>query len=284
MQKNPIIIGPTAVGKTKYAIEFAQQHNVEIISADSMQVYKYMDIGTAKPSKEEMKGTPHHLIDFIEPNEEWNVFMFKEKAKKLLFETNKKYVIVGGTGLYIRTLIYDFSGAKVSSSPSYRAELEQVATSQGVEKLYDTLCQTDPVGAENISSTDEYRIIRALEVFHLTGIPFSKQQKMDIDFAKNFELICLNTDRDKLYENINKRVDVMIEKGLIDEVIFLLNKGYNKKLVSMQALGYKEVVMYLETLITKDEAIELIKKRTRNFAKRQLTWYRSFPDVKWIDA
>ncbi len=282
MNRIPIIIGATSVGKTKYSIEFALENNLEIISADSMQVYKYMDIGTAKPTKEEMAGINHHLMDIIEPDEEWNLFKFAKQARQLLFETDKKYVVVGGTGLYIKSLINNYAAPESSPNEELRSKYLVVSAKQGVEELHRMLQRVDSVSAEKIKPRDEFRIIRALEVFELTGIPFSEQKNMDTSFAENFRLICLDMDRALLYKRIGERVDRMVEMGLFVEVQGLLAKGYSKDLTSLQALGYKEVIMHFEGLFSKDDCIELIKKKTRNFAKRQLTWYRSFPNVEWL--
>jgi tRNA dimethylallyltransferase len=284
MKKIPIIIGATSVGKTNYSMQLAVENGLEVISADSMQVYKYMDIGTAKPSKEEMGDIKHHLIDIINPDEEWNLFKFAKKARKLLFESDKEYVVVGGTGLYIKALIYNFSAPDFSPNDEMRLKYQTVSLEKGVEELYRILHEVDPATALKLKPKDEFRIIRALEVYEQTGIPFSEQQEMDVSFADNFRLICLDMERSLLYERIGFRVDKMIEMGLFDEVKSILEKGYKKELTSLQALGYKEVVMYFDGLLSKDACIELIKKRTRNFAKRQLTWYRSFPNVEWVSV
>lgn len=284
MKKIPIIIGATSVGKTNYSMQLAEENGLEVISADSMQVYKYMDIGTAKPSKEEMGNIKHHLIDIINPDEEWNLFKFAKKARKLLFESDKEYVVVGGTGLYIKALIYNFSAPDFSPNDEMRLKYQAISLEKGVEELYRILQQIDPATASKLKPRDEFRIVRALEVYEQTGVPFSEQQEMDISFADNFQLICLDMDRDLLYKRIGLRIDKMIEMGLFNEVKGILEKGYSKKLISMQALGYKEVVMYFDGQLSKDDCIELIKKKTRNFAKRQLTWYRSFPNVEWISV
>lgn len=282
--KTKIIIGPTAIGKTKYAIELASKLDAEIISADSMQVYRHMNIGTAKPTKKELSKVKHHFISIINPDELWSLISFTRKACTLLKNKRKSYVVVGGTGLYIRALIYNFQTPELTISPEIRKKLRQKLKDNGLDSLYQTLAQIDSLAAKRISSNDEYRIIRALEVYEQTGESFSKLQKQDYSFAKNFEITCLNTDRNIVYERINQRVDVMLQQGLIDEVQFLLKKGYSKKLNSLKALGYKEVIAYLDGELSLEESIELIKKRTRNFAKRQLTWYRSFPDINWVEV
>jgi len=245
MLKIPIIIGPTAVGKTNYALELASKKSLEIVSADSMQVYKHMNIGTAKPTKEEMAGIPHHLIDIINPDEDWNVFSFLKEARHLLFETARRAVVVGGTGLYIRSLIYNFKTPQLEPNKEIRDKYKDIALEKGVDELHKMLFLVDPDSALKIKKADEFRIIRALEVFDITGIPFSAQQSMDESFADKFQLICLNTDRSIVYDRINKRVDIMVEQGLFAEVQKLLDMGYSSDLVSMQALGYKEVVSVL---------------------------------------
>lgn len=284
MKKIPIIIGATSVGKTKYSMEFAVENSLEVISADSMQVYKYMDIGTAKPTKQEMGNIKHHLIDIINPDEEWNLFKFAKKARKLLFETSKEYVVVGGTGLYIKALIYNFSAPDFFPNDKIRLKYQSISLEKGVEELYRILQQIDPVTALKLKPRDEFRIVRALEVYEQTGLPLSAQQEMDVSFADNFRLICLDMDRALLYKRIELRVDQMVELGLFEEVMGILEKGYKKELISLQALGYKEVIMYLDGQLSKDNCIELIKRKTRNFAKRQLTWYRSFPNVEWVSV
>ncbi len=284
MKKIPVIIGATSVGKTSYSIKFAKENGLEVISADSMQVYKYMNIGTAKPSKAEMGGVVHHLIDIIKPDEEWNLFKFAKRARKLIFETEKDYVVVGGTGLYIKSLIYNFAAPESSPSDEIRLKYQSISLEKGVEELYRLLKEVDPVSAEKVKPRDEFRIVRALEVYEQTGLPFSEQKNMDISFADKFQLICLDMDRAILYKRIGQRVDQMVEMGLFKEVTELLAKGYSKDLTSLQALGYKEVIMHFDGQLSKDECIELIKKRTRNFAKRQLTWYRSFPNVEWVSV
>lgn len=283
MDKVPIIIGPTAIGKTSYGITLAKEIGAEIISADSMQVYKYMDIGTAKPSVEERQDIPHHLIDIIGPGQEWTLHSFLEQVRPLL-ASDRKFIIVGGTGLYIRALIYNFNMPKLEINSSLRKELKKQLSKEGLVQMYNRLNKVDSQAAKGIHENDEYRILRALEVYETLGEPISKHQKMDTDYAKKFQLTCLSTDREIVYANINSRVDKMFELGLVDEVMDLMTRGYSSDLPSMQALGYKEVFSFLQGEITLAACQELIKKRTRNFAKRQLTWYRSFPDVEWLDT
>jgi tRNA dimethylallyltransferase len=280
-----IILGPTAAGKTKYAIELAKEKNGEIISADSMQVYQGMDIGTAKPTIEERQGIPHHLIDIRNPDEDWTVsdFVRETQNSKVKIQNKSKIpIIVGGTGLYLWSLLEGFSFPITPADKELRAELEK----ESLSDLYSQLIAADPEAAVKIHSNDKKRIIRALEVYRLTGKPISELQKNRMEPRRLVagSIIGLNTDREKLYERINRRVDTMIEKGLIDEVKGLLAKGYNKGLPSMQALGYKQVIDYLDGKYSKEEMIEELKKKTRNFARRQMTWFRRFTGVKWHDS
>ena len=294
-----IILGPTATGKSALAVELAKKMNGEIISADSMQVYRGMDIGTAKPTIEERQGIAHHLIDVRDPDEEWTVSDFVERANGLtgkLANEGKTPIIVGGTGLYLWSLIEGFSFPITPADKELRAKLEK----EPLVYLHSRLAAVDLEAAAKIHPNDKKRIIRALEVYTLTGKPISQLQKLRMEpetkrlgsieeeprrlAAGSYLLIGLNLPRDQLYERINKRVDEMMDKGLIDEVNGLRGKGYGRELISMQALGYKEVIDYLENKYTKDEMIEELKKRTRNFARRQMTWFRRFKDVSWRDA
>jgi len=279
-----IILGPTAAGKTKLAIELAKKIDGEIISADSMQVYRGMDIGTAKPTIEERRGIPHHLIDIRNPDEEWTVSDFVREAqisKSKIQNKSKIPIIVGGTGLYLWALLEGFSFPITPADKELRARLEK----EPLTALYSQLTTIDPDAASKIHSNDKKRIIRALEVYELTGNPISKLQKTGkrANGLTGTRLIGLNLDREKLYEKINRRVDLMIEKGLIDEVKGLLAKGYCKSLPSMQALGYKQVIDHLNGKYSKEEMIEELKKKSRNFARRQMTWFRRFKDVNWFD-
>lgn len=283
-----VILGPTASGKTSLSIELAKKNNGEIISADSMQVYCGMDIGTAKPTIDERQGIPHYLIDIRNPNEEWTVSDFVIEATKLIPKIkscDKTPIIVGGTGLYLWALINGFSFPIVAEDKILRENLEKETT----QNLYSKLKKIDPKSCGKIHENDKKRIIRALEVYELTGKPISEgldksteRRKPEID--NKFTLIGINIPRELLYEKINQRVEEMISKGLIDEVRSLLVKGYSKKLRSFQALGYKEVVEYLDNKWTKDQMVEELKKRTRNFARRQMTWFRRFKDIKWVDS
>ncbi|MFA4966920.1 MAG: tRNA (adenosine(37)-N6)-dimethylallyltransferase MiaA [Candidatus Margulisiibacteriota bacterium] len=276
-----IILGPTATGKTKLSIELAKKLNGEIISADSMQVYREMDIGTAKPTLEERQGIPHHLIDIRNPDEEWTVSDFVEQANGLT-GTLAHPIIVGGTGLYLWSLFEGFSFPIIPADKELRARLEN----EPLTELYARLATIDPDAAAKIHPNDKKRVIRALEVYELTGQPISKLQKTGLlaHGLTGAQIIGLNLPRETLYERINQRVDSMIEKGLIKEVKGLLAKGYNKDLPSMQALGYKEIIDYLDGKYSKEEMIEELKKRTRNFARRQMTWFRRFTNITWHEA
>lgn len=283
-----ILIGPTAIGKTKVSVELAKILNGEILSADSMQIYKYMDIGTAKIKKEEMEDIPHYLIDIVSPDEEFTVSNYKENAKKIISKINSKGklpMVVGGTGLYVNSLIYDLNFTKVPSDIRIREELDSLANKYGNEFLHSKLEKIDKVSAEKIYANDRKRVIRAIEIYKMTGKPMSIHNE---NFRKpnneyNLTMIGLNMDRKKLYDRINTRVDLMFQEGLIDEVKSLLSMGYTKELVSMKGIGYKEVIMYLDGSITLDESMEMIKKGSRNYAKRQLTWFRRNEMINWIN-
>jgi tRNA dimethylallyltransferase len=282
--KSIIILGPTAAGKTALSIELAKKLGGEIISADSMQVYRGMDIGTAKPTMEERQGITHHLIDIKDPDESWTVSDFVERANGLTGKLAHP-IIVGGTGLYLWSLLEGFSFPITPADKELRERLEQEPAST----LYAQLSTIDPEAAQKIHANDKKRIIRALEVYELTGKPISELQRAKsythhLNGGYNALLLGLNLPRDILYARINQRVDMMLEKGLIDEVKELLAKGYSKSLPSFQALGYKEVVEYLDGKWTKEQMIEELKKRTRNFARRQMTWFRRFKNVRWVEA
>jgi len=283
-----IILGPTAVGKTALSIEAAKVLAGEIISADSMQVYKGMNIGTAKPGKKEFSQILHHLIDIILPSKEWSVADFIERANELIPRIIKRGslpIIVGGTGLYLNAFLEGFEFPIIPANKVLREALEKEAQKLGSETLHKRLKKVDKKAAEKINPNDLKRIIRALEVYEQTGKPISKLQKKRPATKKyNIKIIGLNMDRKKLYKRIEERVDNMIKAGLIDEVKRLIDAGYSKNLPSMQALGYKEAIGYLEGKYGKEEMIKLLKKNTRNFARRQLVWFRRLKDVKWLDV
>ena len=288
--KKPLIIltGPTAVGKTKLSIRLAKQVNGEIISADSMQVYKYMDIGSAKIKPEEMQGVSHHLVDVFYPNEEFHVVKFKEyalKAMEDIYQRGRIPILTGGTGFYIQAVLYDIDFTENGSDNSYRKELESLAVKWGNLHLHQLLEQVDPVSAGQIHANNVKRVIRALEYYKETGEPISlhneKERSKESPYA--FAYFVLNDRRDRLYSKIDARVDEMIQNGLVDEVKFLREKGYTKDMVSMQGLGYKEILSYLDGELSLSEAIYILKRDTRHFAKRQLTWFKREKDVSWID-
>ena len=284
-----IIIGPTAVGKTDIAIEIAKKIDGEIISADSMQIYKYMDIGTAKPPKEEMQGIPHSLIDEVEPDQEFNVALFQKKAFQYIdtILSKKKFpMVVGGTGLYINSLVYPLDFTESVSNWEYREKLNKIADEKGNIYLHNLLKEVDPDSAKNIHPNNRKKVMRALEVYQETGKTMSdyKQEAKNKNLPFSFIMIGLTMERKLLYERINRRVDVMIKKGLIEEVKWLLDKGYNKSFISMQGLGYKEIIGYLEGQYTLEEAIYILKRDTRRFAKRQLTWFRRDNRIHWFQV
>lgn len=280
--KKPLIIltGATAVGKTALSIGLAKAVGGEIISADSMQVYKYMDIGTAKITKEEMDGVPHFLVDELMPDEEFNVVIFQKKAKAYMDEIYKRGhipILVGGTGFYIQSVLYDIDFESEDDDMSYRRGLEAAAAlPNGAEKLHDQLKAVDEAAAANIHANNVKKVIRALEFYHKTGQKISEHNKTQREKPSpyNFMYFVLDHDRNVLYERIEKRIDDMLAKGLVDEVRTLLDMGYTKSLVSMQGLGYKEIIDYLEGRISLEEAVYILKRDTRHFAKRQLTWFR----------
>ncbi len=287
-EKLVVITGPTAVGKTDVSIEIAKSLDGEIISADSMQIYKYMDIGTAKVRKDEMQGIKHHLINFIEPDIEFTVANYKEKATKLITELNKLHklpIITGGTGLYINSLVYELDFIHIAPDNKLRREYENIAKNKGKSHLLELLRKIDPISAEKYSENDLQRIIRALEVYNKSGVTMSEQTRNFRKPSEKYEtfMYCLYLDREKLYERINLRVDSMIEEGLIEEVKRLLNKGYTPDLTSMKAIGYRELIKYLQGEWSLDEAINKIKQFSRNYAKRQLTWFRRDGRINWID-
>lgn len=290
MKKNLIILtGPTAVGKTKLSIETAKMLNAEIISADSMQVYKYMDIGTAKITKQEMEDITHYMVDELEPDEEFNVVVFKKLALKYMDEIYKKGkipMIVGGTGFYIQALLYDIDFSESDDdNGDIRRKYELLAEEKGNEYIHNMLKEVDEESAIAIHPNNAKKVIRALEYYEITGEKISdhnKEQRQN-ESPYNFLYLVLNDDRTKLYDRIEKRIDIMINDGLIEEVSSLMKKGYSKDLVSMQGLGYKEIIEYLEGNISLEEAIYILKRDTRHFAKRQLTWFRREKITTWID-
>lgn len=288
--KKPLIIltGPTAVGKTAASIGLAQAIGGEIISADSMQVYRHMDIGSAKIRPEEMQGVPHHLIDVLEPEEAFHVVRFQQMAKEAMegiYERGRIPIVVGGTGFYIQALLYDIAFGENEEDRSYRKELEELAKKEGAETLHAMLAQVDEKAALEIHANNVKRVIRALEFYHQTGQKISEhnEEERKKESAYNSAYFVLNDERSHLYDRINRRVDLMFEAGLVEEVRALKNRGYTRDMVSMQGLGYKEIFACLDGECTLEEAKEIIKRDTRHFAKRQITWFKRERDVIWIE-
>lgn len=291
MNKKKLIVltGPTAVGKTKLSIALAKAVNGSIISADSMQVYQHMDIGSAKITPEEMDGVKHYLVDCLLPQDKegFNVSRFQKMAKEAMEEIyaeGKVPILVGGTGFYIQSVVYDIDFTENDADTSYRDMLEQLAKEKGAEYIHEMLRAVDPSAATEIHFNNVKRVIRALEFFHKTGTPISEHNQTERAKESPYDLsyFVLNDDRDKLYHKIDMRVDEMIANGLVDEVKKLLDMGCTRNMVSMQGLGYKEIIDYLQGDISLEEAIYIIKRDTRHFAKRQLTWFRREKDVQWI--
>lgn len=278
-----VICGPTASGKTALGIKIAQQANGEIISSDSMQIYKDMDIGTAKPTPEERAQAVHHLVDFVSPDERYSVADFKKDATEKIediLSRGKLPIIVGGTGLYVNSLIYNIEYKEEITDIEYRNELEKV----DLETLYKQAQEIDPEAAAKVSQNDRKRITRILEIYHTTG---KTKTQMEAESRKevkyDYKIFVLTPERDKLYERINLRVDLMMQAGLVDEVKQLLQK-YNEFPTAMQGLGYKEVKEYLDGEITEEEMVEKIKQESRHYAKRQLTWFRQYKDATWLNT
>ena len=287
-QKLLVIGGPTAVGKTDLSIKLAKKLNGEIISADSMQIYKYMDIGSAKVTEDEMDGIEHYLIDTITPDISFSVADFKEYGEKALndiISKGKLPIISGGTGLYINSLTCNMTFTEAEKDENYRKHLEALALKKGNEYVHEMLKECDPISYEEIHPNNRKRVIRALEVFKLTNKPFSSFNAGENFYNSNYDVYyyVLTMNREKLYERINKRVDIMIEKGLLDECIKLKEMGYTSDIQSMQGIGYKEILYHLEGKISLDEAINMIKQGSRNYAKRQLTWFRRDTRCVFID-
>ena len=283
-----VICGPTASGKTGLSIELAKKINGEIISSDSMQIYKNMTIGTAKPTTEEMQGIKHYLIDFVSPDERYSVADFKKDAENAIKEVLKKGkvpIVVGGTGLYVDALVYNIQYPEIEIDLEYRKKLEERSEKEGLEKLYLEAQKIDKEAMEKISINDQKRIMRVLEIYHQTGKTKTEleAESRSIEPQYDYLIYGIDMDREKLYDRINMRVDIMLEQGLIKEVKLLLEK-YKHFPTAMQGLGYKEVACYLKGLLTKEEMVEILKRETRRYAKRQLTWFRKNKEIKWIDG
>lgn len=288
MKKTPIIIltGPTAVGKTELSIKLAKSLNAEIISADSMQIYEYMDIGSAKVTKDEMNGVPHYLIDEVKPDFSFSVSEFQERASKYIDEMTEKgknVLVTGGTGLYLNSLIYNMDFAKSDGNNELRESLRVELEEHGIDYMHEKLRSLDIDSANRIHKNNTKRVIRALEVC-LSGEKMNDFSN-DLKFNENYNpiIIVLNRERQHLYARINKRVDIMMEGGLVEEVKRLLSLGYTKDMISMQGIGYKEIIKYLDGEYLFDEAVEIIKRDSRRYAKRQLTWFRRYDNAKWFN-
>lgn len=283
-----ILAGPTAVGKTELSIRLAKRINGAIISADSMQVYKYMDIGSAKIMPDEMEGVKHYLIDKQDPSDEFNIVRFQQMAKdalKEIYANGQIPIVAGGTGFYIQALLYDIDFTHQDSDEAFRKEMADYAAEYGVEALHEKLKEIDPVSYKTIHANNTKRVIRALEYYRMTGQPISAHNEQEHQKVSpyNFAYFVLTDDRKHLYDRIDYRVDLMMKKGLVDEVKNLYDMGYHKDMVSMQGLGYKELLSYLDGECSLEEAVYIIKRETRHFAKRQLTWFRRERDVIWLD-
>ena len=284
-----VITGPTASGKTAMSVEVAKVLGAEIVNADSMQIYKYMDIGTAKPTVEERQGIPHHLIDIVNPDEQFSVARYCECAKQAIDSIHAKgkpAVMVGGTGLYVDSLVNNIQFSEIEPDEEYRAKMDALADEKGNEHIYNMLMEIDSESAKKISVSDRKRIIRALEVYHLTGktITWHNEQSKSVPSPYNTTMFAIDVEREVLYDKINRRVDIMMDMGLLEEVKSIIDMGIGKDSTAMQAIGYKEIVQYLDGEITLEEAVDKIKQGSRRYAKRQLTWYRRNEKVNWVKS
>lgn len=284
-----VIAGPTASGKTSLSLNCAKQYNGEIISADSMQIYKNMDIGTAKISNEEMQGVKHHLIDFLDPGESFSSAEYKNCADNIIFDIYKRGklpILCGGTGLYINSVVNNYNYIEMNDDPEYRKYLDDLYQKNGKEYLYDMLKNVDLKSTEKIHMNNVKRVIRALEIYHITGKKFSESENQT-STNENYDLLYFAIgfkNRDILYDRINKRVDLMINQGLLDEAYNLYQRKNSLSKTSCQAIGYKELFLYFDNVISKEEAIEKIKQETRKYAKRQLTWFKKDQRINWLYA
>lgn len=290
MEKKPLIVltGPTAVGKTRLSVLLAKAIGGEIVSADSMQVYRGMDIGSAKIKEAEMDGIPHHLIDILEPDEEFNVVVFQKLCKEAMekiYAAGHIPILTGGTGFYIQAVLYDIDFTQTEEDTSYREELEALCQEKGQEYLHKMLQQADPKAAQEIHANNKKRVIRALEFYKQTGKRISEHNEKERQKESNYAscYFVLNDTRENLYERIDKRVDEMLAEGLVEEVEALRKRGFSKGMISMQGLGYKEILAYLDGECTLEEALYTVKRDTRHFAKRQLTWFRREKEVIWVN-
>ena len=289
MEKDKLIVvlGPTSVGKTKVSVDIAKKIDSEIISTDSMQIYKEMNIGTAKITEDEKEGIKHHMIDLVGPDDEFTVYDYQNSSLKIidnLLDKNKIPILVGGSGLYINSILYDLDFNKVSSNEEVRKKYYNLEKEKGKMYIYDMLKEKDPKAAEKIHPNNVKRVVRALEVLEISGEKYSQNSNFR-KYSKKYDFIIigLEMNRELLYNRINERVNEMIQEGLIKEVKKLYNKGYDKSFQSMQAIGYKEIIDYIEGNISESEAVRLIKRNTRRFAKRQITWFKPDDRIKWFD-
>lgn len=288
-QKLIVVAGPTASGKTRLAIDIAKSVNGEIVNADSMQIYKYMNIGSAKPTLEEQSEAKHHLIDFLDPDEEFSVADYTDLAHKVIAEIasrGKVPIMCGGTGLYINSVVNDITFGEIETDYKLREELNELAKQHGSQYLLDILKEFDPVSAQRLHPGNLRRIVRAIEFYRTTGIPISEHQEMTKQKESRYEplMLCVKWDREVLYDRINKRVDIMLNDGLLDEVKRLMEMGYTKELNSMKGIGYKEIIDYFEGNMSLEDTVNLIKQSSRRYAKRQLTWFRRDKRIHWLDA
>ena len=289
MTKIPLIVvaGPTASGKTSLAIDIAKTLDGEIVCADSMQIYKYMDIGTAKATKEEQAQCPHHLMDIVEPDCEFSVADYTELAHKTISDIvsrGKAPIMCGGTGLYIDSVVNDVEFGEFENDYTLRRELEELAKKEGSQRLIDMLSEFDPLSAKKLHPNNLKRIIRAIEFYKVSGIPISEHQHMTKLKESRYNAVEFIIDRERyeLYDRINRRVDIMMDEGLTDEVKTLMDRGYSPELNSMQGIGYKELIAYFNGKSTLDEAVDAIKQNSRRYAKRQLTWFRRNENIHWL--
>ena len=282
------VVGPTASGKTGFSIEYAKKHNGEIISCDSMQIYKYMDIGTAKATKEEQKEVPHHMLDFVDPNTDYSVADFVEGARKCIEDISKRGrlpILCGGTGLYIDSIINNLEFSEEKRDDEYREYLQKMAEENGNEAVHKLLEEADPIEAKKVHYNNVKRVIRALEICKTTGMTKTEADKLAIkESLYNAEIFGMAMDRERLYERINRRVDMMMEEGLLDEVKRLLAMGIRRNSTAMQAIGYKEILEYLDGECDLASAVDKIKQESRRYAKRQMTWFRRNKSIKWIEV
>ena len=283
-----VLTGPTASGKTALSIRLAKAHDCEIVCMDSMQIYRRMNVGTAKPTPEEMEGVPHHMLDVADPDEAFSVARYQEMAEECIADIHargKRALLVGGTGLYLRALRQPMAMGDVAADETLRAELEAIAAEEGGrQRLHEMLEAVDPVTAAKVHPNQVRRVVRALEVYRLTGVPFSMQPQIEGDSRYQYRVATLTMDRSILYQRIEKRVDIMVGQGLVDEVRELLRSGVPAEAQAMQAIGYKEIVPYIRGDATWEQTDYLLKLNTRHYAKRQLTWMRREENVLWVEA